>query len=397
MITGGATIADGALVLDGEHITWVGPRAELPSVYDGSARADYGAASIVPGLIDGHVHLGFDGGPDPVGRMKAEDDNQQLLLMLRSARELLGVGVTTARDLGARSYLDVVVRESIAAGLARGPRLLTAGPPITPTGGHCWFMGGEADSVDDVRRQVRLNHKHGTGWIKVMSTGGFMTKGSAPWIAQFTAEQLVAIVDEAGRLGKRVAAHAHGVEGIRHAVAAGVTTLEHCSFVDASRKPCYDAALTADIASAGIFVCPTISANAAAASSYLGYPIGADLPAMKAAGVRLIAGTDAGIDNLPHHQFVGSLEYLVGLGFSTDEVLAMATTEAADALGVGELTGRLAAGFAADLLVVNGDPLADIGALRGVVAAGRNYVPDSGRFDADAAGLPPWVPPVNAR
>jgi imidazolonepropionase-like amidohydrolase len=153
------------------------------------------------------------------------------MLMLHSARQLLGVGVTTARDLGGRGYLAVAVRDAIAAGLARGPRLVVAAAPVTVTGGHCWFMGGEADSEDDLRRVVRTHHKHGADLIKVMSTGGFMTEGSAPWYAQFTTAQLAVIVEEAARVDKPVAAHAHGIEGIRRAVEAGVTTIEHCSFV----------------------------------------------------------------------------------------------------------------------------------------------------------------------
>jgi imidazolonepropionase-like amidohydrolase len=122
--------------------------------------------------------------------------------MLHSARDLLGAGVTTARDLGARAYLDVVVRDAIAAGLGRGPRMVVAARPVTVTGGHCWFMGGEADSEDELRRMVRTHHKRGADLIKVMSTGGFMTTGSAPWYAQFTRAQLAVIVEEAGRVGK---------------------------------------------------------------------------------------------------------------------------------------------------------------------------------------------------
>jgi imidazolonepropionase-like amidohydrolase len=161
----------------------------LPAEHLPLPRADYPGSTIMPGLIDSHVHLAFDGGPNPAARMRAETGEQQLMLMLRSARELLGVGVTTARDLGSRGYLAVAVRDAIAAGLARGPRLVVAACPITVTGGHCWFMGGEADSEDDLRHLVRTHHKNGADLIKVMSTVGFMTSGSAPWYAQFTTAQ----------------------------------------------------------------------------------------------------------------------------------------------------------------------------------------------------------------
>jgi imidazolonepropionase-like amidohydrolase len=391
VITGDQTVTDGAVVVDDRALDWVGPAEAMPAEYAALPRTDYPGSTIMPGLIDSHVHLGFDGGPNPAARMRSETNEQQLVLMLHSARDLLGVGVTTARDLGARAYLDVVVRDAIAAGLARGPRMVVAARPITVTGGHCWFMGGEADSDDELRRMVRTHHKRGADLIKVMSTGGFMTTGSAPWYAQFTRAQLAVIVEEAGRVDKPVAAHAHGIEGIHRAVEAGVTTLEHCSFVTETNERRFDEPLAARIAELGIFVCPTINVNAPYVAELTGIVVGEHLKAMHEMGVRLIAGTDAGIDNTPHHQYVGGLEYLVTLGFRPADVLAMATTEAAVALGVDAITGRLAAGFEADVIVVDGDPSTDVaalGKLQRVIARGRDYLPDSGRFDVSAPGTP---------
>jgi imidazolonepropionase-like amidohydrolase len=390
-MTGDETVIDGAVVVGDRTVDWVGPVGPLPAEYMSLPRTDYPGSTIMPGLIDSHVHLALDGGPNPAARMRAETGEQQLMLMLHSARELLGVGVTTARDLGARGYLAVAVRDAIAAGLARGPRLVVAACPITVTGGHCWFMGGEADSEDDLRRLVRTHHKHGADLIKVMSTGGFMTTGSAPWYAQFTTGQLAVIVEEAARVDKPVAAHAHGTEGIRRAVEAGVTTIEHCSFVTETNERCFSEALAGRIAERGIIVCPTISGNAPYVADLTGIVVGAHVKAMHEMGVRIIVGTDAGVDNNPHHQYVGGLEYLVTLGFQPAQVLAMATTEAAAALGLGAITGRLAPGYEADLVVVEGDPQADIAVLRDlrrVIARGRDYVPDSGRFDVSAPGSP---------
>ena len=391
VITGDETMAGGAVVVGDRTVDWAGPAAALPAEYAVLPRADYPDSTILPGLIDSHVHLGLDGGPEPAARMRAETDEQQLILMLHSARELLGVGVTTARDLGGRGYLDVVARDAIASGLARGPRMVVAARPITVTGGHCWFMGAEADSEDDLRRMVRTHHKHGADLIKVMSTGGFMTIGSAPWHAQFTVAQLTVIVEEARRVDKPVAAHAHGIEGIRRAVEAGVTTIEHCSFVTETNERRFDEHLAAMIAERGIVVCPTVNVNAPYVAELTGMVVGEHLMTMRDMGVRIIAGTDAGIDNTPHHQYAGGLEYLVKLGFRPVDVLAMATTEAAAALGLGAVTGRLAAGYDADLIVVHGDPLDDIGVLgklRRVIARGRDYLPDSGRFDVSAPGTP---------
>jgi imidazolonepropionase-like amidohydrolase len=391
VMTGDETVTDGAVVIGDRTVDWVGPAGALPAEHAALPRTDYPGTTIMPGLIDSHVHLGFDGGPNPAARMRSETDQQQLVLMLRSARHLLGVGVTTARDLGARAYLDVVVRDAIAAGLARGPRLVVAARPITITGGHCWFMGAEADSEDELRRMVRTHHKHGADLIKVMSTGGFMTAGSAPWYAQYTSAQLAVIVEEARRVDKPVAAHAHGVEGMLRSVEAGVTTLEHCSFVTETNERRFDEALAERIAEQQIFVCPTINVNAPYVSKLTGIVVGGYVRTMHDMGVRIIAGTDAGIDNTPHHQYVGGLEHLVTLGFTPAEVLAMATTEAAAALGVDAITGRLAAGYDADLIVVDGDPRADIAVLRRlrrVIARGRDYLPDSGRFDVSVPGTP---------
>ena len=391
VMTGDQTVPDGAVVITGHAVGWAGPAVSLPATYAELPRTDYPDSTIMPGLIDSHVHLGFDGGPAPAARMRAETDEQQLILMLRSARELLGVGVTTARDLGGRGYLSVTVRDAIASGLARGPRMLVAASPVTVTGGHCWFMGGEADGLEDLRRRVRTHHKHGADLIKVMSTGGFMTTGSAPWYAQFSAAELTVIVEEARRVDKPVAAHAHGLEGIRRAVEAGVSTLEHCSFVTETNERRFDEVLAARIAEQGIVVCPTVNVNAPYVAELTGIAVGEHLMAMREMGVRIIAGTDAGVDSTPHHQYVGGLEYLAKLGFRPADVIAMATTEAAAALGVGTVTGRLAPGYDADLIVVHGDPLTDVSALgnlRRVMTRGRDYVPDSGRFDVSAPGTP---------
>ena len=391
VLAGDQAVADGAVVIGDRTVSWAGPAVALPAEYRPLPRADYPGSTIMPGLINSHVHLGFDGGPNPAARMRGATDEQLLVLMLHSARQLLGVGVTTARDLGARSYLDVVVRDAIAEDLARGPRMVVATRPVTVTGGHCWFMGGEADSEDDLRRIVRTHHKHGADLIKVMATGGFMTRGSAPWHAQFTSAQLAVIVEEARRVDMPVAAHVHGIEGIRRAVAAGVTTLEHCSFVTETNERRFDEALAAEIAERQIFVCPTVNVNAPYIAALTGIKVGEQAQALREMGVRLIAGTDAGIDNNPHHQYLGGLEYLVTLGFPPVDVLAMATTQAAAALGVDAITGRLEPGYEADLIVVDGDPRADIsalGQLRRVIARGRDYRPDSGRFDVSAPGTP---------
>ncbi|HEX2073406.1 MAG TPA: amidohydrolase family protein [Geodermatophilus sp.] len=384
-----AVLEAGAVLVHGAQIAWVGRAGDVTDDLLGPAEVrPLGDVTLLPGLIDSHVHLGFDGGAEPVARMQAESDAEQLLLMSASARRLLSVGVTTARDLGARGYLDVVLRDAIAAGTVRGPRLLTSGAPLTVTGGHCWFMGAECDGEAEVRRMVRTHHKHGVDQLKVMSTGGFMTTGSAPWFAQFTAEELAAVVDEAHRVGKRVAAHAHGVEGISRSLRAGVDTLEHCTFVHPDGHYEVVPALVDRIAASGTAVCPTISARFPRTREQI--PGLADSPeALVRAGVRLIAGTDAGIPHTPHHTFPDALQAMAGIGMTSLQVLSAATTEAADVLGLAEVTGRLAPGLDADLVAVEGDPRTDLAALcrlRLVVARGEPFTPDP---------LPPYEPPAD--
>lgn len=386
----GRAYAPGAVLVDGDKIAWVGAQADFPAAeYPADLETEaLGPVTIMPGLIDAHVHLGFDGGPTPVKRMMAEDDAHQVALMLHSARQLLSVGVTTARDLGARDYLGPAVRDIIADGTARGPRILSAASPITVTGGHCWFMGGEADSIADVRMMVRRHHKYGADLIKVMSTGGFMTAGSAPWYAQFEQEHLAAIVQEAHRIGKRVAAHAHGVEGIERALAAGVTTIEHCSFVHADGSRHVVPELADRIAASQSYVSPTINYRMPQIVELTGGRFQPALAELYRRGCKIIASTDCGIDNTPHYGFPGALEAMVALGMPSEAVLDAATSVSACALGISEVTGRLAVGLDADLIAVGGDPRADISVikdLRLVLTRGTAFTPDP---------LPP-LPPLD--
>ncbi|ALE05366.1 hypothetical protein AL755_07560 [Arthrobacter sp. ERGS1:01] len=383
VIGDGTTLRDSGVLFEGNTILWVGPAADFESHEAATlaTRKDFGPdATILPGLIDTHVHLVFDGGPNPVDVVRSSSTARQLAIMFRSARELLSAGVTTARDLGAPALLDIVVKEAINDGLARGPRMVTVNAPLTVTGGHCWFFGAECDGVEDVRREVRKARKNGADSIKVMSTGGNMTAGTRPSEPQFSQEELNAIVIEAHKYGMKVASHAHGVEGIRRSIIAGVDSLEHFSFSGSDGLLREEQDLFAAAAEKGIYVCKTLTL---AWAGLIANPDGgvpeSMIRNMLDHGLRVVAGTDSGIDNVPHVEYVVGLEGLAAYGMSNAEVINSATALAAESLGLGDVTGTLEAGKDVDLLVVNGDPLADLGSLRElrtVLARGVAYVPE---------------------
>ncbi|MGW1976487.1 amidohydrolase family protein [Streptomyces sp. NPDC001889] len=378
------SLTDGAILLDGDTITAVGPRAEIEALAPaGGPRQDFSGATIVPGLIDAHVHLAFDGGPDPVATLQDQDDDALLTAMAARAEKLLHTGVTTARDLGDRNGLALRLADAIARGTSAGPRIISAGTPVTPPGGHCWFLGGEASGTEAVRAMVRRNAEAGARVIKIMETGGGLTKGGPQsHETQYSAEELAALVDEAHRAGLPVAAHAHGVDGITHAVEAGVDTIEHCTWMTATGGFDVRADVLEQIIAKGIRVCPAVSPHWPMLSRFFGEEKTAAMfgavRQMAEAGVRLIAGTDAGVQRADFDGLPASLTFYEHLGVPKARILHMATVEAADALGLGDRAGRIAQGFSADLLVLDGDPLEDLGALRAVntvFARGNRHQP----------------------
>ncbi|WP_052230183.1 amidohydrolase family protein [Streptomyces sp. CT34] len=372
--TGLQVLHHGAVHVADGVIRHIGREADLATLPHPATRLDLGDATLLPGLIDAHVHLGFDAGPDPVSVMRRQHDDEQLALMARNAASMLRAGVTTVRDLGARGDLDRVLADRIAAGMVPGPRLVTVTRPITTVRGHCWFMGGECANADAVAEAVRRHHDHGADLIKIMVTGGFMTNRTAPGAPQFTRAEVRTAVETAHGLGMRVAAHAHGTEGIAMAVEEGVDTLEHCTWV--GRKGLEFAPHIADLmARRETYVCPTVNSNARNPAGRIDWrQRSRHLAAMRNAGVRLIGGTDAGIEHIAHHAYASGLEIMTDIGMTHQEVLAAATTHAATALGIADRTGNLAPGMAADLLGVAGNPLTDLPALHHptfVMARGR--------------------------
>lgn len=333
---------------------------------------DVSGCTVLPGLIEGHTHLAFNAQSDWRAVFDADSPARMLLRMQGHAMTALRAGITTVRDLGAPTDLAVALRDAIRGGLVAGPDLLVAGAPVTTTGGHCWFIGGEADGELGVRVAVRERVKAGVDWIKVMASGGNMTPGSNPFAAQYSVAELRAILEEAHRLDRRVAAHAHGVAGIEVAVEAGVDVLEHCSFQTAAGSV-KDLAVIAEIARKGILVSPTISGRLLHQPDR--FPQRADLVrALFEAGCDIFMSTDCGIPGLPHDDLVRALRTMQEMtAQSPVEVLRLATSTSARLLRLPD-RGCIAPGQRADLLVVEGDPTRDLEALervRAVIAGGR--------------------------
>ncbi|MCM6775546.1 amidohydrolase family protein [Nocardia sp. CDC159] len=380
------TIDDAALLLEGTTIVACGGRVEVAARAPESAvRLDFPDATMLPGLIDAHVHLALGGERDPITPLRDRSPVRLALDMAGRAQRALAAGVTTVRDLGDPDGMAAALRDAIAAGAVAGPRILTATVPLTCPGGHLAAFGGEVASDREIRERVRRNAELGADLIKVMASGGALTPGGPPmWAAQFDAGQLRYIVEQAAELGLAVAAHAHGTETIAHCVAAGVRTVEHCSWRTADGLR-YDEAVTAELVRRDVFVCRCISGDWRAFLAQLGQA-NADalcdaIRRMRRAGARFIAGTDAGVPGAPFGEYAGMLEFFAEIGFGNDEVIDMATVTAAEALGIADRTGRLESGCAADVLVVEGDPRAELRSLRVprlVVARGRIHRPVPG-------------------
>lgn len=366
-----------AILVEGTTILRV-TRSSDPTIPSDAERIDLTGCTLMPGLIDCHVHLIFDAGDDPVASLAQETDEHALLRMSVEAQAMLQAGITTARDLGDRNFLSLPLRDAIAEGLVPGPRLVCAGPPVTTTAGHCWYLGGEVDGEVAIRKGVRERVKRGVDCIKVMATGGGMTPGSNMLRAQFTVDELRALVDEAHRLEKHVAAHCHGTEGIRRAVEAGVDTLEHCSFQGPGGVD-FDERVAEQIAAKGIWVSPTITigflrlqAMAAAGQTDARlerFRVNMEtrwsrLQRMRELGCRFIGSTDDGIAHAPHDAFAPAMALWVQQGgFPAAEVIRASTSIAAGVIGIGSETGSVVAGKQADIIAVSGNPLQDIDAL----------------------------------
>ncbi|SHG94798.1 amidohydrolase family protein [Streptoalloteichus hindustanus] len=371
----GHRIDNGAVLIEDATIRAVGARREIERrAPAGTAWVEYAGATILPGLIDAHVHLALDASENPVNALIEADDDTVLRGMAARAAQALHAGVTTVRDLGDRDGLIFSLRGEIEGGSRVGPRILASGPPVTVPGGHCWFFGGEVDGEEQIRARVRRNAELGADVIKVMASGGSITPGGAAmWEPQFTTEQLRVVVDEAARHGLPVAAHAHGTGSIAAAVAAGANTIEHCTFFDSQREFEYEHRedLAVAMARDGIAACVETSLHwraAFARDADYAWRRYRRISWLDAHGVPLAVGTDSGLSGSTFDALTLGLEVYEHIGFPRERIIELTTANNASVLGHGDHLGRLAPGYDADILVVDGDPLASLAALREVRA-----------------------------
>jgi len=364
---GSTLIPDPVVVIDGTTILAVGAGGSAP---EGAAVTDLAGATLLPGLVDTHVHLAFDASADPVGSLARREDREVEDAMAHAGRAALRGGVTTVRDLGDRGYLSLGLR-----GRADLPTIVAAGPPITTPGGHCHYLDGvTAPTIGGMRAAVREHAERGVDVIKIMASGGNLTPGSRQDLAQFPPEVLAAAVDEAHRLGLEVTAHAHAVSAIADAVAAGVDGLEHVTFwtEDGVDAPGRLIRLIADRrivvgATVGLVPVPGMAPPPAVAARMPG--IVANTRQLYEAGAPVVAGTDAGIAPVKPHDVVRYAPAMLRqLGFGQAEALRTITSVAAGVCGLGRRKGRIAPGFDADILAVDGDPIADPDALHRIRA-----------------------------
>ena len=388
----GNTIPSGFLMVEGERILTIGG-GKVPQKARDTEVFDLRGGTLLPGLIDSHVHLCLDGSPDPMTSLRQDSDALMILKAAKQAYLTLLAGVTTVRDLGARNDLNIALREAIAAGITRGPRIIASGRTICMTGGHGWPMSREADGEADMRKAVREQIKAGADVIKMIATGGVLTPGSIPGAPQLTHEELKAGVEEAHKGNRKVASHVQGAEGIRNSLKAGIDSIEHGIFLDRETIKMFpkNATLVPTLAAPffilkngleGGIPAPIIEKTNRVAEAHLD-------SARKAyrAGIPIAMGTDAGTPFNLHGENLKELELLCGIGLTPMEAIISATLTAARVLDREQEIGTLEKGKRADLIVVEGNPLEDISLLqkkdriRVIMKDGRFY-----KKTIDAAG-----------
>jgi imidazolonepropionase-like amidohydrolase len=380
------------ILVEGERITAIGPNLEIPR---GATIIDLSSLTVLPGLFDCHTHLvGNAADLDPFAMVK-KSAADEAFYAIPNARKTLEAGFTTVRDVGTyRAFVDVALRNAIERGDVVGPRMVCAGAYLTISGGGGALNGyapdvvlppdlrfGIANGPDEVRRKVRELASNGVDWIKVLATGAVLTHNSQPGAEEFTPEELAAAVDEARKRGLKVVAHAHGAEGIKNAVRAGVASIDHGTMIDdegialMKQRGTY---LVADIYNddfiQGEGARLGMPKDFLEKDKALGLLQRENFRKAVQAGVKVAYGTDSGV--YPHGDNAKQFAYMVRYGLTPMQAIKSATVWAADLLGMSDRLGALAPGKIADVVAVEGDPLRDVAVLERVqfvMKAGKVY------------------------
>lgn len=393
-VRSGRMLSDQAIVIEGDKIVSVGALTGVKSS-PGDSVIDLSQATVLPGLIDAHTHLTAD--LQDVGYAGLSVSvPREALIGAKNARLTLQAGFTTVRNVGADAFTDVALRDAINDGDVPGPRMLVSGPPLGITGGHCdntllapefhSTADGVADGIAAVQHKVRENIKYGVDLIKICATGGVLSLGDDPQASQYTLEEMKAIVADAHRLGRKVAAHAHGAQGILWATEAGVDSIEHGSYID-------DAGIAA-MKKNGTYLVPTLYLadwfmenaerlhvpEAMIAKGRIVLPESRkNIAHAFASGVKVGFGTDAAV--YPHGLNAHEFAVMVKLGLTPLQSIQAATINDADLLGWPDKVGAIEPGKWADIIAVDGDPLQDVTTLQHVnfVMKGGEVVKDTYR------------------
>lgn len=375
----GTVLHDQLILIEGEKVKAIGPAAELlPTLSADTKLIDLGDATVLPGLIDCHTHVTSQ--PQNFYEDKFRKSPIDVAIVAHIyARRTLEAGFTTIRNLGASNYIDFSLRNAINAGAIAGPRMLASGPSLSATGGHGDLnrmsptvhidgINGIADGPEAIRKKIRENVKFGADVIKLLATAGVLSEEESVGLPQYSFEEMKVAVDEAALWGKKTAAHAHGAEGIKMAIRAGVASIEHASFID-------DEGIKLALEH-GTYLVPDIYNDDYILAEYarMGYPeniiekerlVGRiqreNFTKAVKAGCKIAFGTDAGV--YPHGWNGRQFVHMVRWGMTPMQAIQSATTSAADLLGWQTRVGQLAPGFFGDLIAVRGDPLADISLL----------------------------------
>jgi imidazolonepropionase-like amidohydrolase len=373
-VDGGATV-----IVEGSAI--VGVESGSSGVAEGCPLTDYGPSTVLPGLIDAHVHLVADSGPMALDRVAGYSEDELDSVVTEALHRQLAGGVTTVRDLGDRRFNVVDRRDAQRLQDDGLPRILASGPPVTSPGGHCHYLGGEVASRGEIADAVRERADRGVDVVKVMASGGINTPGTDVTAPQFALEDLRLLVDLAHGAGLPVTAHSHAAAGIDQAIQVGVDGIEHASYLSGTSLPGMAGLLNVSateqqldaLAASGIPVCPTLGglspefyrkapprvqemlAAAGVTPEQVVEMRMSTIRRMHEAGVRFVTGTDAGIAPAKAHGTCSHAVVELAAVVPVAEALATATSRAADVCGLSASAGRLRPGLDADVLIVQGD------------------------------------------